>query len=165
MIELRYPMVEDAERFYEILNNIDTTYYYANIPDSIEMEIKWIERRKYKRENKLEYNYAIIYNGKVVGGCGLTIYQEYDHIGEIGYFVDKYYSGKGIATQAVQELERVAFEDLNLGRVEIRMDPRNKISKKVAIKNNYIKEGLLHNAVEFQCNYFDYSLYAKTKSF
>ena len=38
MIKLRYPQPEDAERFYEILNSIDSTYFYATIPDSVEME-------------------------------------------------------------------------------------------------------------------------------
>lgn len=164
MVKLRYPKLEDGERFYEILNNIDATYYYATVPDSIEMERKWIERRKYKRDNNLEYNYAIISEGKIVGGCGLTIYQEYEHIAEIGYFVDRNHSGKGIATQVVQELEKIAFHTLNLVRLEIKMDPRNIASEKVAIKNNYKKEGLLHKAVEFEGNYFDYLLYAKTIS-
>lgn len=43
------------------------------------------------------------------------------------------------------------------------MDPQNKASEKVAIKNNFIKEGLLYNAVEFNGNYYNYLLYAKTK--
>lgn len=162
MIELRYPRLEDAKDFYEILNNIDSTYYYSTIPDSIEMESIWIERRRYKRENNLEYNYAIIFKGKVVGGCGITIYQEYDHIGEIGYFIDKNYSGFGIATKVVKELEKIAFNTLNLVRLEIRMNPKNKASEKVAMKNNYIKEGLLSKAVEFNKNYYDNLLYAKT---
>lgn len=162
MIELRYPKPEDAKPFYEILNNIDSKYYYATIPDSIEMEIKWIERRQYKRENNFEYNYVIIYNGKIVGGCGITIYQEYEHIGEIGCFIDRNYSGNGIATKVVEELEKIAFDKLKLIRLEIRMAPKNKASEKVAIKNNYIKEGLLSKAVEFNGNYYDNLLYAKT---
>lgn len=163
MIKLRYPKPDDAKRFYEILNNINSKYFYSTIPDSIEMEREWIKKRKYKRKNKLEYNYAIILKNNIVGGCGLTIYQEYDHIGEIGYFIDPNYSGQGIATKAVKELENIAFNELNLVRLEIRMDPRNKASEQVAIKNNYKKEGLLNKVVEFEGEYYDYLLYAKTK--
>ena len=163
MIKLRYPKPDDAERFYEILNNINSKYFYSTIPDSIEMEREWIKKRKYKRKNKLEYNYAIILKNNIVGGCGLTIYQEYDHIGEIGYFIDPNYSGQGIATKAVKELENIAFNELNLVRLEIRMDPRNKASEQVAIKNNYKKEGLLNKVVEFEGKYYDYLLYSKTK--
>lgn len=163
MVKLRYPKPEDAERFYEILNNIDPTYYYAPIPDSVEEEREWIKGRKYKRANNLEYNYAIISEDKIVGGCALTINQAYPHIGEIGYFVAENYSGQGIATRVVQKLEEIAFNKLDLVRLEIRMDPEHKASKKVAIKNNYQKEGLLHKAVEFAGDYYDYLLYAKTK--
>ncbi|MBS4535738.1 GNAT family N-acetyltransferase [Clostridium sp. D2Q-14] len=154
MVKLRYPKPKDAKKFYKILNNMNSTYYYATIPDSIEMEKEWIKRREYKRQNNLEYNYAIILNNEIVGGCAITIYQEYNHIGEIGYFVDENYSGHGIATQTVWELEKIAFNQLNLVRLEIRIDPNNKTSEKVAIKNNYIKEGLIHKAIEFEGNYF-----------
>lgn len=164
MIKLRYVKKEDAKRFYEILNKIDTKYYYSTIPKSIESERKWIERRKYKREKNQEYNYTIIYKEKVVGGCGITIYREYDHVGEIGYFVDNEFAGKGIATQAVRLLEKKAFNDLSLVRLEIRMDPLNKASEKVAIKNGYKKEGLLKKIIKFQDNYYDNFLYAKIRA-
>lgn len=50
MIKFRYPKSEDAERFYEILNNIDSTYFYATIPDSVEIEREWILKiRQVKR--------------------------------------------------------------------------------------------------------------------
>lgn len=163
MIKLRYPTVEDAKSFYDILNGIDSKYYYATIPDSVESERQWIERRKYKRENNLEYNYVIAYDGQVVGGCSITIYQEYKHIGEIGYFIDKNFSGKGIATNAVKEIEKIAFTEFGLVRLEIRMDPRNKGSEKVAIKNNYAKEGLMKKVIEFENNYYDFFLYAKVR--
>ncbi len=41
------------------------------------------------------------------------------------------------------------------------MDPRNKASEKVAIKNNFEKEGLLKKVVKFEDNYHDNMLYAK----
>lgn len=41
------------------------------------------------------------------------------------------------------------------------MDPRNKASERVAIKNNYKKEGLLKKVMKFENNYYDNLLYAK----
>lgn len=38
------------------------------------------------------------------------------------------------------KLEKIAFEELGLVRLEIRMDPRNKASEKVAIKNDFLKD-------------------------
>lgn len=161
MIELRYAEIEDAEAFFRILNEGKFEFYHATIPDSVEGEREWLKRRKYKRENNLEYNYSIIYNKKLVGGCEIRINQEYPHIGEIGYFIDRNYFNRGIATETVKKLEEIAFNELKLIRIEIRMDPRNKGSEKVAIKNNYEKEGLLRKVVEFNDEFYDNLLYAK----
>ena len=104
MIELRYPITQDAEIFFRILTEGKFEYYYASIPESISLEKEWIKRRKYKRENNLEYNYSIIYNDTVVGGCEIRIFQDNPHIGELGYFVDRKFFNKGIASETVKEL-------------------------------------------------------------
>ncbi|WP_164880516.1 GNAT family N-acetyltransferase [Clostridium manihotivorum] len=163
MIKLRYPLISDAEAFFRILTEGKFEYYYATIPESIDLERKWLERREHKRKNNLEYNFSIIYNNILVGGCEIRIDKENSHVGELGYFVDREYFNKRIATEAVKALEKIAFEELKLVRLEIRMDPRNKASEKVAIKNNFEKEGLLKKVVKFQNGYFDNIIYAKVK--
>ncbi|HCQ89441.1 MAG TPA: N-acetyltransferase, partial [Clostridium sp.] len=67
------------------------------------------------------------------------------------------------ASEIVAKLEKIAFEDLKLVRLEIRMDLRNKASEKVAIKNNFVRESLLRKAVEFQGKYYDNLLYTKVR--
>lgn len=163
MVELRYPRIEDAEAFFKILTEGKFEFYYATIPESINLEREWIKKREYKRSNNLEYNYSIIYNGDVVGGCEIRIFQDNPHIGELGYFIDRSLFNKGIVTEVVKKLEGIAFGELSLIRLEICMDPQNKASEKVAIKNNFIKEGLLKRAIKFEDNYYDNLLYAKIK--
>ncbi len=41
------------------------------------------------------------------------------------------------------------------------MDPQNRASERVAIKNNFKKEGLLKKVMKFEGNYYDNLLYAK----
>lgn len=160
-IQLRYPEVEDAEAFYEILSEGNFPYYYSTIPESIELERKWIEGRKNKRESRDEFNYTILYHGKVVGGCEIRLFKDDTHIGEIGYFIDKDYFNRGIASSAVKKLEKIAFYELKLKRLEIRMDPRNRASEKVAIKNGFKKEGVLNSVVCFKGKYYNNLLYVK----
>ncbi|HBA03489.1 MAG TPA: N-acetyltransferase [Clostridium sp.] len=161
MINLRYPIIEDAEDFFRILTEGKFEFYYSTIPGSIELEREWIKRREYKRENNLEYNYSIIYEDAVIGGCNIKIFQDSPHVGEIGYFIDRIFFNRGIATEVVKMLENIAFNNLKLIRLEIRMDPRNKASERVAIKNNFKKEGLLKKVMKFENNYYDNLLYAK----
>jgi len=41
------------------------------------------------------------------------------------------------------------------------MNPQNRASERVAIKNNFKKEGLLKKVMKFENNYYDNLLYAK----
>lgn len=54
MIELRYPIIEDAEIF-RILTRGNFEYYHAAIPESIEAEREWIKGRAYKRKKREEF--------------------------------------------------------------------------------------------------------------
>ena len=159
-IEIMYQRVSDAKRFYEILNNPNFKYFGVK-PSSAEEEKEYLRTNSKNRKNNFSHNYTIIYNSKVVGGCGIKINQHRKHIGEIGYFIDEKYWGKGIATKVVKLLEKEGFKKLGLKRIEIIMDKRNIASKKVAIKNNYKKEGILRKYIENNNKLNDSYLYAK----
>ncbi len=162
MVELRYQRVSDAERFFEILSNPNFEFFEVNIK-SVEEEREWLKKNYEKREKNQEYNYTILYQGEIVGACGVMVDQHREHIGEMGYFIDEEYWGKGIATEAVKKLEKIAFEELELIRLEIRMEPENTASIKVAEKCGYSKEGLVKKAYLRDGVYRDCLLYAKVR--
>lgn len=134
--------MKDAKRFFEILTNPNFIYFGVRVK-SIAEERAWLKKNIVKRKNNLEWNYTIIYGGQVIGGIGLKINQFRKYIGEIGYFIEEKYWGKGLTSQAVKLIEKEGFKKLGLTRIEIMMQPRNKASERVAIKNGYKKEGLL----------------------
>ncbi|MCK5107161.1 MAG: GNAT family N-acetyltransferase [Nanoarchaeota archaeon] len=161
-IELRKYKVSDAKRFFEILNN--PNFKYLRIcPKNVAGEEEFLRKSKEKRKNNISHDYAIIYNGKLVGGSGIKIDQHRKFIGEIGYFLDENYWGKGITTKAVKLLEKIGFEELGLKRITIIMHPKNIGSEKVAIKNSYKKEGTMKKTISHEGKYADAHLYAKTK--
>jgi len=161
-VELRHQKVFDAKRFFEILNSPNFTYFSAK-PKSIEDE-KVFLRGNFKRQcANLEHNFTILYDDAIVGGCGIKVDQHRTFIGEIGYFVDEAYWGKGIATEATRQLEKIGFGKIGLSRIEIRVDPRNIGSEKVAIKAGYSKEGHLIKSFKNGNELFDEILYAKIK--
>lgn len=102
-------------------------------------ELPLIRERLVKSERAFdageEYTYAVRdpRSGRVIGGAGL-----YPRIGpdalEIGYWVRTSFTGRGYATEAAELLTRVAFVEGNVGRVEIRVDPRNAASAAVPRK-------------------------------
>lgn len=146
-IKLRLQKVSDAKKFYEILNNDNFVYFPAR-PKSVAAEKEFLKNNIKRRKDNTDWNYTIIYGKEVVGGIGVKINFHRKYIGEIGYFIDENYWGKGIASRAVKLVEAICFKKLKLKRIEIVMLPANIASEKVAIKNGYLKEGRMRKAVK-----------------
>ncbi len=161
-ITIRYQRVSDAKRFYEILNNPNFIYFPVRVT-SIEDEKKFLKTNPGLRKANKEWNYTVLLDGKVVGAVGIKINSHRDFIGEIGYFLDEKYWGRGIIPKAVKLAEKEGFKKLGLTRIEILMQPENKASEKVAVKCGYLKEGLMKKAVRnIKGKKTDVLLYAKT---
>lgn len=81
-----------------------------------------------------------------LGHCGLH-YPDWDvRAFEIGYWLRESAGGHGYMSEAVGGLTRYAFEQLHARRLEIRCDPTNIRSRRVAERNGYTQEGRLRNA-------------------
>lgn len=159
VIMLREQRIEDAVRFYEIM--ADPAFKFSHKPKSLCDEIKFLLGNTEKREKKEEFNYAILYNEILVGGCGVKIVKHDQGVGLVGYFVDRNYWNKGIATKAVQLLEAIAFRDIGLERLEIGPLVNNLASQMVAIKCGFTNEGRIENALWLDGRLVDVYCYAK----
>ncbi|MCP4178894.1 MAG: GNAT family N-acetyltransferase [bacterium] len=159
-IELRYQEISDAKRFYKILDNPKFIYLSAK-PKSIKDEEEFLELNEQKRKDKKEFNYSIVYNNELIGAIGLMIDQKRNYIAELGYFVDEKYWNKGFASEAMLLIEKIAFEDLKIKRIEIMMITENKASERIAIKCGYEKEGISKKKIKVIDKYYDCYLYAK----
>lgn len=60
----------------------------------------------------------------------------------MGYWVDAAHNGRGLATAAVGELVRLAFEELGLHRVQAETLPHNGRSQRVLERNGFVRYGL-----------------------
>ncbi len=163
-LSIRYPVLSDAKPFIEIITN--PNFRYLHLPaKTVKAEEKWLRGLPQKRKLNQEWNYAILYGDKLIGGIGLKINRFRPHIAEIGYFIAEPYWGKGLASRAVKLIEKEATQKLKLHRLEILMRPENRASEKVAIKNNYRKEGKLRKMEkDRQGVWRDFWLYAKVLS-
>ncbi|AKB33714.1 N-acetyltransferase [Methanosarcina siciliae HI350] len=138
-------------------------YEYIEVPvETLEDEKRFLNLNEVKRKTNFEHNYSILFDGKLVGACGIRIDQHRPWTGEIGYLVDKDYCGNGIATEAVKQLEKIGFGELKLERITILMDIRNPASEKVALKCGYEKEGVAKKIHRIRKEYYDCFVYAKT---
>jgi RimJ/RimL family protein N-acetyltransferase len=84
-------------------------------------------------------------SGRMIGNTGFHRTEWSVPRFEIGYWCRTSETGKGYVTEVVQALSKVAFEQLNAARVEIRCDDLNIKSAAVAERCGYTLEGVLKN--------------------
>jgi RimJ/RimL family protein N-acetyltransferase len=114
---------------------------------------RWLDRipQPYSREDALaffrgegEEKYAVVdAAGAVLGGIGL-VWLEPD-VAETGYWIRHDARGRGYTTQAVRLAAAQAF-DAGAQRVQLRADPENAASCRVAVKAGFTREGVLRRA-------------------
>ena len=78
----------------------------------------------------------------------------------IGYSIDETYTRKGLATEAVKEVVKFAFEKVKLHRIEAYVSPKNEGSIKVLENANFIREGMLRELLYINGKWEDHYLYS-----
>ena len=73
--------------------------------------------------------------------------EEHNHIGEIGYWLNKDVRGHGYGSIGCQMVTNYAFETLGLRRLAGIVDADNEASKKVLLNAGYTHEGLMKSRV------------------
>lgn len=159
-IQLRSFKKTDIKEFYEII--INPNFIHIVLPKSFESFERYFNKKLEKEKDKLEYNYAVIFNNELIGAGAIKINEERPYIGELTCSISEQFWGKGIATEIVKKLEEISFNKLHLTKTEIWMCTKNLASEKIAKKLGYKKEGLLKNKVkERHAELADVFIYSK----
>jgi [ribosomal protein S5]-alanine N-acetyltransferase len=159
-IKLRKMLLSDAKRFFEILSHPEF-YYYPAKPVSIKQERGFLRKIIKSRKEGLIHSFAIIINEKNIGGAGFTVDKKFPYRCMIGYFIDRKFWNKGIATEAVKLLEDFITKNQDMVRIEIITAKKNTASQRVAIKSGYKKEGLLRKYLKIRDKFHDCCIYSK----
>jgi RimJ/RimL family protein N-acetyltransferase len=98
-------------------------------------------------------------DGALAGAIRLDLERDHERA-ELGYWIGKPFWNRGYATEAVREILRFAFEDLELHRVQATFLPANPASGKVLIKAGLTREGRLRHYVKKWGKFEDLELYS-----
>ncbi len=147
-----------------LINNADAVLYFDFIEANRERVIHYFPNTNSKtttleetklllqeRDNlhlsKEFYNYALfdLDANKIVASIFLKSIDWKIGKCEMGYFIDARYEGKGLVSKVVKLLIKTAFEDLELNKVYLRIEPSNESSKRVAERNGFTLEGKLRS--------------------
>ena len=82
--------------------------------------------------------------GEIIGGCGFHNWLTEHRKAELGYALTKdEYKGKGLMTEALENVIAYGFGKMNLNRIEACIGPENIPSLKLVKKFGFKEEGYL----------------------
>jgi len=98
--------------------------------------------------NKQVSTDALLVNGETfIGPFSIHAIESDNHIGEVGYWLNKAVRGHGFAAIATRMITGYAFETFGFRRLAGLVDNDNEASKKTLLSAGYQHEGLLKNRV------------------
>lgn len=118
--------------------------------------ILW-ERQQFAQQKQITSR--IYYQGQVAGSVSLIIHDAQVGFAEIGYWIGKEFTGKGIVTRSVRAVCNFAFNTLKLHKVIIRAMAENTASIAVAKRLNFTFEGLQIKQRLMHGIYHDFSVH------
>lgn len=144
-LKLRRFTVEDAQdMFNNWASDAEVTKFMRWPPHATpdvtrELLNKWVQ--EYEKPDY--YNWAIEYNGRLIGSIGAPSITERDERTGIGYCIARDCWNKGITTEALEAVCNYLFDEIGFNRLEICHAAENPASGKVAQKCGFIHEGIM----------------------
>ncbi|MCU9614628.1 GNAT family N-acetyltransferase [Caldibacillus lycopersici] len=142
--------LSNLDDVYSIFRNERVFTYCGIIPKkNIETVSKMIGHfeRDYSKKTRIKWGIFLkAQSNKLIGIIEAMDFNQKVNMVTIGYFLAEDYWGHGIATESVQILVKFLFEKVQVNRIQAEVMPANVNSKKVLLKNGFIKEGLLRQA-------------------
>jgi [ribosomal protein S5]-alanine N-acetyltransferase len=98
----------------------------------------------------------------LVGGLNLTnVRRGAASMASLGYWMGEPFVGRGVMTNAVRLVTRLAFDRLDLRRIEAACLPENAASVRLLEKTGFQKEGLAREYLSINGQWRDHLLFAK----
>ena len=163
---LRQVNESDVNEVFALRSNPETMKYIPRpLVKTIDDALEHIAMINVKIENNEGINWAITYKGspKLIGILGHYRIKPEHHRAEIGYMLHKEHNGKGIITEAVQEVVKYGFNEMKLHSIEAIIDPKNFGSEKVLQKCGFIKEAHFKENEFFEGRFIDPVIYSILK--
>ncbi|MEZ9514107.1 GNAT family N-acetyltransferase [Vibrio splendidus] len=107
---------------------------------------------------------AIVYQNSIVGNCSFNTIDHSKQKVTIGYWLSNPYQGKGIVTRVVEKLIDIAFNELDMEKVEISAATGNQSSRKVCERLHFTLEGIITRNENLNGRIIDHAIYGLHRS-
>ncbi|KAA6432791.1 GNAT family N-acetyltransferase [Dyadobacter flavalbus] len=99
----------------------------------------------------------------LIGSIGFHKLDIFNHRAEIGYMLHPDYWNKGLMTEAIRKVLDYGFNEMYLHSIEARINPENDVSRKILLRQNFIKEGYFRESYYENRKYLDTEVYSLLK--
>lgn len=133
---LRRFLIDDAETmFINWANDPEVTKFLSWEPHgNIEITKSLLQSWVKEYENLNYYNWAVVYDGQLIGSIGLLSMKDEVGEAEAGYCISKAYWGKGIMAEALAAVINYSFDEVGFNRIIAKHNVQNPNSGKVMKK-------------------------------
>ena len=157
-VRLRPVERDDLPRFVEWFGDPDVRrYLLLYLPFSLAQEERWFESLQGRLERQQDVLLAIeTADGVHIGNIGLNSINWKDRNAELGIVIgEKAYWSQGYGTDAIRTLLELAFREMNLHRVFLRVDADNERGIRCYEKAGFQRDGTLRQMVFKEGAYID----------
>jgi RimJ/RimL family protein N-acetyltransferase len=131
------------------LAHVDDVIAYTRVPAGADAPFvrDWIARYERAWEEGTAGGFSIrdATSGAFLGFAAAVALELEERQGELGYMVLPEARGRGAARRSLELLTRWCIEELGLERLELRIDPANEASTRIAQRAGYTLEGVLRS--------------------
>ena len=138
-IILKQWTIEDKVELMALCNAVDRTYLSDRLPYPYsDADADWWLGMVKMNEGKTGIFRAIVVDGRIVGSISVECSGNNCDKGEIGYMLLADYWSRGIATEAVSKICKIAFEKLSVDCICAKVYESNMASVHVLVKNGFV---------------------------
>jgi ribosomal-protein-alanine N-acetyltransferase len=163
---LRKLLYTDKADIFEYAKNPRVSEHVLWYPHKTEMDTIEFLNLMYYSYNKNEcgsWGIELKETRKIIGTIGFANWNRDKNEGEVGYVLAEEYSGKGIATEALEKVIKFGFTVLELNKIFARSKPVNVGSLKVLVKCGFKYEGLQRKQIMIKGKMEDMDLFSIIK--
>jgi len=160
---LRHLRLSDAHDIYKNVKDKEVSKWTATIPYPYPKDgaVKFIRHAQYHADKDKDLILGIEYDGRIIGVISLMHINKTHKRAELGYWLGKKFWGKGIMTESVRQILKIAFQKKKLHRIYAKVFQENLPSQKVLERCGFNLEGVHKDSVFKHGKWRDIMTYAK----
>ena len=166
-LRLRKITEDDKHEMFALRSDKQIMQYIARpLMKTVEETVEFIKsiNENIEKQEYINWGVALKSDNKLIGTVGFYRVQKENYRAEVGYMLHTNFHKQGIMQELMPVVLEYGFKQMQLHSIEAVIDPRNKASENVLLKQGFVKEAHFKENFLFDGEFLDsvhYSLLAK----